>query len=86
MVKALKKLEFSATMDLFMTPTSELSDIVLPAVSWLERDGLRGHPGYPYLIPIQHKAIDPLYERWDDNQFFIELAKKNGTGYSVARP
>ena len=75
-VKALKKLEFSATMDLFMTPTAEFSDIVLPAVSWLERDGLRGHPGYPYLIPIQHKAVDSLYERWDDNYFFIELAKR----------
>ena len=75
-VRALRKLEFSATMDLFMTPTSEFSDIVLPAVSWLERDGLRGHPGYPYLIPIQHRAVDPLYDRWDDNAFFIELAKR----------
>jgi anaerobic selenocysteine-containing dehydrogenase len=75
-VKALMKLEFSASMELFMTPTAELSDIVLPATSWLERDGLRGHPGYPYLIPVQHRAIDPLYERWDDNQFFIELAKR----------
>jgi anaerobic selenocysteine-containing dehydrogenase len=75
-VEALKKLEFSVTMDLFMTPSGELSDIVLPAVSWLERDGLRGHPGYPYLTPIQHRAVDPLYERWDDNRFFIELANR----------
>jgi anaerobic selenocysteine-containing dehydrogenase len=75
-VEALKKLEFSVTMDLFMTPSAELSDIVLPALSWLERDGLRGHPGYPYLTPIQHRAVDPLYERWDDNQFFIELANR----------
>ncbi len=75
-VKALKQLEFSVTMDLFMTPTAEFSDIALPAVSWLERDGLRGHPGYPYLIPIQHRAVDPLYERWDDNHFFIELARR----------
>jgi len=79
-VKALKQLEFSVTMDLFMTPTAEFSDVVLPAVSWLERDGLRGHPGYPYLIPIQHRAVDPLYERWDDNDFFIELAKRMELG------
>jgi len=78
--RAFKKLEFSVTMDLFMTPTAELSDIVLPAASWLERDGFRGHPGYPYLIPIQHKAVDPLYERRDDNQFFIELAQEMGLG------
>ena len=76
--KRLKKINFSVTLDLFMTPTAELSDIVLPAASWLERDGFRGHPGYPYLIPIQHKAIAPLYERLDDNIFYIELAKKMG--------
>ncbi|MCK4785067.1 MAG: molybdopterin-dependent oxidoreductase, partial [Desulfobacteraceae bacterium] len=74
--KALRKLDFFITMDLFMTPTAELSDIVLPAASWLERDGFRGHSAYPYVIPIQHKAIEPLYERWDDVQFFIELAKR----------
>jgi anaerobic selenocysteine-containing dehydrogenase len=74
--KALRKLDFFVTMDLFMTPTGELSDIILPAASWLERDGFRGHSAYPYVIPIQHKALEPLYERWDDNQFFIELAKK----------
>jgi anaerobic selenocysteine-containing dehydrogenase len=73
---ALRKLEFSVTVDLFMTPTAELSDIVLPAVSWLEREGLRGHPGYPYVIPIQHAATPPLFERRDDIKFFIELAKK----------
>ncbi len=74
--RAFRKLDFAVTMDLFMTPTAELSDIVLPAISWLERDGLRGHPGYPYVTPVQHKAIEPLYERCDDIQFFIELAKR----------
>ena len=73
--KAFQKLDFIVTMDLFMTPTAELSDIILPAASWLERDGFRGHPGYPYIIPIQHRAVGPLYERWDDNKIFIELAK-----------
>ena len=74
--RAFKKIEFTVTMDLFMTPTAMLSDIVLPAASWLERDGLRGNPNYPYLTGIQHRAVGPLYERWDDLQFFIELAKK----------
>lgn len=76
--RAYRALDFSVIMDLFMTPTVELSDIVLPAVSWLERDGLRGHPGYPYVTPIQHKVVEPLYDRWDDNKFLIELSKKMG--------
>jgi len=74
--EGLRKLEFSVSMDLFMTPTTELCDIVLPAACWLERDGIWGHPAYPYVTPISHKAVGPLYERWDDVKFFIELAKK----------
>jgi anaerobic selenocysteine-containing dehydrogenase len=76
--EGLKNVEFSVAMDLFMTPTTELYDIVLPATCWLENDGIRGHPGYPYLTPILHKATDPLFERWSDIRFFIELAKRMG--------
>ena len=74
--RVIKELEFSVTVDLFMTPTAELSDVVLPAACWLERDGFRGHHGFPYVTSVQHRAIEPLYDRWDDIQFFIELAKK----------
>jgi len=72
----LRKVPFSVAMDLFPTPTTELCDIVLPAAGWLERDGLRGHPAYPYLTSISHRAIDPLFERWDDVDFYIQLAKR----------
>ncbi len=74
--QALNKLDFLATVGLFMTPTAELADIVLPAACWLERDGIRSYPGHPYLTPIQHRAVTPQYERWDDVKVFIELAKK----------
>ena len=76
--EALKKLDFMVVLDLFMTPTAELADIVLPACSWLERDGARGHSGHPYVIPIAHRAIEPLYERWDDVKILIEVAKRMG--------
>jgi anaerobic selenocysteine-containing dehydrogenase len=36
---ALKALEFFAHADLFMTPTAELADIVLPVASSFERGG-----------------------------------------------
>jgi len=76
--RAFKELDFALTIDLFMTPTAELSDIVLPASCWLEGNGLRGHPNYPYLTSIQHRVVDPLYERRDDIEFFIALTKKLG--------
>ena len=41
---ALMKLDFMVCADLFMTPTAELADIVLPAASWPEIDQLVGLP------------------------------------------
>lgn len=35
---ALAKVDFLAVADMFMTPTAQMADIVLPASSWLERD------------------------------------------------
>ncbi len=36
---ALQKVELVIVQDLFMTPTAELADFVLPAAAWAERDG-----------------------------------------------
>lgn len=41
MVEALKKLDFVVAVDLFMTPTAQLADVVLPAASFLEKDSIR---------------------------------------------
>src|SRR5229473_2743746 len=39
--EALKELEFYAHIDLFMNPTAELADIVLPVASAFEREGMK---------------------------------------------
>jgi anaerobic selenocysteine-containing dehydrogenase len=37
--KALKEhMEFTVVSDIFMTPTAQLADLVLPAATWLEQD------------------------------------------------
>jgi thiosulfate reductase / polysulfide reductase chain A len=41
---SLMKLDFLSVMDIYMTPTAELADIVLPAATWLEVDALVGMP------------------------------------------
>jgi anaerobic selenocysteine-containing dehydrogenase len=40
--QVLKKVEFSVAYDLFMTPTTQLADIVLPAASFLEKNRISG--------------------------------------------
>jgi hypothetical protein len=47
----MKKLEFMVVMDLFMTDTAKLADIVLPACSFLEKSGV----GYVYGVTLVNR-------------------------------
>jgi len=71
-VKAIKKLDFVVAVDLFMTPTTQLADVVLPAASFLEKDSLRN-----WWIPLQsiNKAIS-VGECKPDIEINFELAKR----------
>jgi anaerobic selenocysteine-containing dehydrogenase len=70
--KALKKLDFVAVVDLFMNPTAQLADIVLPAATFLEKDGVRS-----WWVPLQtiNKALK-VEECKPDIEINFELAKR----------
>ena len=74
-LSALKKLELLVVVDFFMTPTAEIADYILPATTWLEREELCDIP-YMNCISTRQKAIEPLYECWDDLKIVIELIKR----------
>jgi len=77
--EALRKLEFLVVMDLFMTETAKIADIVLPAASFLERDEWPHFPfvlGVPYIM-LRKKVIE-FEECWSDIKFWTELAKRMG--------
>ena len=61
--------------DFFMTPTAELADYVLPVTHWLERDECCDVM-YMNTIAARQKAIEPLFECWDDMKIAIELVKR----------
>ena len=75
--EALMKLDFFAASDLFMTPTTDVADIVLPAAHWSERDEIID--AYTKNCIFSHpKIVDPPEECWEDKKILIELAKKLG--------
>lgn len=78
--EAMAKLDFIVVADVFMTPTTELADIVLPASSWLERDNVISsfQASYTYTY-VQRKAVE-LPEARSDVEIIIELANKLGIG------
>ena len=56
--EALLALDLLVVTDLFMTPTAELADIVLPAASWPELDQLAGLPTVAANVVLaQQKAV-----------------------------
>ena len=79
--QALEKIDYLIVMDLFMTATGEMADMILPASSYLETTELCTSASRiantPYAI-MRKKVIEPLYESWPDWKLWFELAKKVG--------
>lgn len=73
----LTKLDFFVVSDLFMTPTAEIADIVLPVAHWSERDEVIDAYTKNYIF-CHRKIVDPPGECWEDKEILIALAKKMG--------
>jgi anaerobic selenocysteine-containing dehydrogenase len=75
---ALKKLDFLAVAEIFLTPTAQLADIVLPTATNFEFDDM-GHYGLPHgFLLARPKVVDPPGECRPDILILNELGKKCG--------
>jgi len=74
--QALKGLDFLAVSDLFMTPTAALADIVFPAASYLEFDGIQ-MPPMGTIAQVQRKVAQ-IGKCRSDHEIINGLAKKLG--------
>jgi thiosulfate reductase / polysulfide reductase chain A len=82
MIDALNKLELLVVHDIFMTPTAEYADIVLPAAANLERDEPRLHlhikgPRAMFMDTVSRKLVS-IAERKSDWEFMIGLGRRLG--------
>jgi len=72
---AILNLQFFSTADLYMTPTTELADIFLPAAHWLETDDIYDmHPRF--MIEAINRTAEPAGEAWPDNRIYNELGRR----------
>jgi anaerobic selenocysteine-containing dehydrogenase len=74
---ALQALDFLAVADLFMTPTAEQADIVLPAASWVEQDDVAGYWTRAGYVAARQKAVQ-VGECRSDHEILNELGKRLG--------
>lgn len=75
--EALKKLDFLAVADLFLTPTAELARIFLPAGTWLEQNHVSENWKFHGYVLARQKVVE-IGEAWQDHKIFLELGKRMG--------
>ena len=82
--EALKALDFYVHADLFMNPTAELADVVLPVSSAFEREALK--VGFEIsadaqsFVQLRRRVSEPRGEARSDTEIIFELATRLGLG------
>ena len=74
--KALAALEFLVVQDIFLTETAEFADVVLPATSFLEKDGT--YTNTDRRVQIGRKVLDPPGDARPDWQIICEISNRIG--------
>jgi anaerobic selenocysteine-containing dehydrogenase len=82
--EALAALEFYAHADLFMNPTAELADVILPVASPFEREALKIgfeiSPEAQALVQLRQPVVAPPGEARADTEIVFDLAGRLGLG------
>jgi len=82
--EALAALDFYVHADLFMNPTAELADIVLPVASAFEREALKigfeVSPEAQSHVQLRQRVVEPRGEARSDTEIVFELARRLGLG------
>jgi anaerobic selenocysteine-containing dehydrogenase len=79
-MEGLLSVDFLSVADLYMSPTAEYADVVLPVAHWLETDDIWDmHPRF--VIGAINRVVDPPGEAWPDNKIFNELGKRIAPQY-----
>ena len=75
-------MEYTVVSDLYMTPTAQLADLVLPAAHWLEQDDLVSM--HKIWCVLSRKKLAQIGEARDDRDVIFDVA--HGLGLNEAFP
>lgn len=75
----LQRLDFLAVQELFMTPTAQMADVVLPAAAYAEKEGTT--TATDRRIQRLRKVVDPAGEARPDWQIIRDLAARMGASW-----
>jgi formate dehydrogenase alpha subunit len=83
--EALSRLEFFAAQDIFLTESAELADVVLPGVSFTEKDGT--FTNTERRVQRVRQVIESVGDSWPDWLITCQLAQRMGArGFDFNHP
>jgi formate dehydrogenase major subunit len=82
--KALSALEFLVVQDIFLTETAEFADVILPASSYLEKDGT--YTNTDRRVQLGRKVLDPPGQARVDWEVVQDIANRIGLGWDYGSP
>jgi len=82
--KALSKLDFLVVQDIFLTETAEFADVILPASSYLEKDGT--YTNTDRRVQLGRKVFDPPGEARVDWEIVQDIARRLGLDWNYTSP
>ena len=82
--KALAALEFLVVQDIFLTETSEFADVVLPATSYMEKDGT--YTNTDRRVQLGRKTLEPPGEAREDWRIVQQIANRVGLPMDYESP
>ena len=80
--KALSALEFLVVQDIFLTETAEFADVILPASSYMEKDGT--YTNTDRRVQLGRKVLDPPGEARVDWEVIQDIANRIGLDWHYA--
>jgi formate dehydrogenase major subunit len=82
--KALAALEFLVVQDIFLTETAEFADVVLPATSYLEKEGT--YTNTDRRVQIGRKAVESPGQAREDWRIICDIANRIGLPMDYESP
>lgn len=83
-IHCLEKLPFLVVQDIFLTETAEYADVVLPACSFLEREGT--YTNTDRRVQMINQVIKPIGNSKTDLEIIVEIMKGIGMDVNYEKP
>jgi predicted molibdopterin-dependent oxidoreductase YjgC len=83
-IKEMQALEFLVVQDIFLTETAQLADVVLPAVTFAEKEGTFSNT--ERRVARVRRAVAPLAGTKQDWQIIAEISNRMGYAMNYANP